>query len=80
MGAPRRVATAGLRRRRLQGFVIGFVLLLATSAATLAFSILVESDAPYQRAFDAANGAHLVIAYDGGIDPAALAATTSTSR
>jgi putative ABC transport system permease protein len=70
---------AGLRRRRLQGFVIGCVLLLATSAATLAFSILVESEAPYQRAFEAANGAHLVIDYAGSTDPASLAATTSTT-
>ena len=38
--------------------------------------ILVESQAPFDHAFAAANGAHLVVDYDAGVSGAQLAATT----
>ena len=63
MGAVRLKTLADLRRRRLQSFGIALVLLLSTAAGTLALSILVESHAPFEHAFEAANGAHLVIRY-----------------
>jgi energy-coupling factor transporter ATP-binding protein EcfA2 len=72
MGALSRTAAAGLRRRRLQSIVLAAVLLLSSAAGTLALSILVESRAPFDTAFTAANGAHLVIDYAPGTDPAAL--------
>ena len=75
MGAVRVKTFADLRRRRLQTLVIATVLFLASAAATLALNILVESHAPFDRAFAAANGAHLIVDYDGAIDAGRLAAT-----
>jgi putative ABC transport system permease protein len=70
-------ALSDLRRRRLQTLVIAFVILLTSGAATLALSLLVESDAPFDHAFAQANGAHLVITYDARhVSAASLRATT----
>ena len=52
-----------LRRRKLQSLVIALVILLSSGAATLALSLLVESDAPYDHAFARANGAHLMLTF-----------------
>jgi putative ABC transport system permease protein len=79
MGAVTRTAAAGLRRRRLQSIVLATVLLLSSAAGTLALSILVESRAPFDAAFTAANGAHLVIDYTPGADSSALAATATAT-
>ncbi len=76
MGAVRRKASADLRRRRLQSVVIGLVLFLACASATMALLTLVESQAPYDRAFTASNGAHLVVEYDGGVSNDRLRATS----
>ena len=43
--------------------VLAWSCCLATAARTLALSILVESHAPFDHAFEAANGAHLVVDY-----------------
>ena len=75
MGAVRLKTLADLRRRRLQSIGLALVLFLSTATGTLAMSILVESHAPFDHAFAAANGAHLVIQYGGDVDAAALAAT-----
>lgn len=70
--------TAGLRHRRLQTAVIAFVILLSSGAATLALSLLVESDAPYDHAFARTNGAHLTVTYAAHrVSPARLQATGS---
>ncbi|HEX7103613.1 MAG TPA: FtsX-like permease family protein [Nitrolancea sp.] len=66
-----------LRRRKLQALVIFVVILLSSLAATLALNLLVESDAPYDRAFAAVNGAHLSLLFAG--DKVSTAALTSTS-
>ncbi len=79
MGAVRLKTIADLRRRRLQSFGLAFVLLLSTATATLALSILVESHAPFEHAFAAANGAHLIIRYRSGVMADQLAATATTS-
>lgn len=55
---------ADLHRRKLQTAVIAFVILLSSGAATLALSLLVESDAPYDHAFAQANGPHLTLTFD----------------
>jgi putative ABC transport system permease protein len=75
----RTAALADLRRRKLQTWVIAFVILLASGAATLALSILVETDAPFDHAFAHANGAHLVIAYDAHKVSAAQLRATATA-
>ncbi len=62
-------ALADLRRRRLQAFVVTTVLLLATGAATVALDMLLEAQAPYDQAFAAANGAHLVVDYSTDPSP-----------
>jgi putative ABC transport system permease protein len=77
MGAVRAKTLADLRRRRLQTVVIAAVLFLASTAATLALNILVETREPFDQAFAAANGAHLVITYEGDVSHDALAATGS---
>ncbi len=77
MGAVRKKALAGLRRRRLQGAVITAVVVLATAAATIALDTLVEAQAPYEHAFAAANGANLVVDYRAEVPAARLAATAS---
>jgi len=65
-----------LRRRRMQGAIIAAVLLLATLATTVALDILVGSRSPFDTAFTAANGAHLVATFQGGgVTDAQLAAT-----
>ena len=79
MGAVRLKTFADLRRRRLQSLGLALVLLLSTATGTLALSILVESHAPFDHAFEAANGAHLVIRYAGDVDAAELAATSTAS-
>jgi putative ABC transport system permease protein len=82
MGALRIIrikALADLRRRRLQAFVVTSVLLLATGAATIALDVLLESQAPYDQAFAAANGAHLIVDYDGSVPPSSLVATSSAA-
>lgn len=52
-----------LQRRRLQALVIALVILLSSGAATLALSLAVETDAPFDHAFAQANGAHLIVTY-----------------
>ena len=68
MGAVRLKTLADLRRRRLQSLGLALVLFLSTATGTLAMSILVESHAPFDHAFETANGAHLVIHYGGDVD------------
>src|SRR3954469_6677435 len=76
MGAVRTQAIAHLRRRPLQAAVLATVLCLASGAATIALDVLVESQAPYDNAFAQANGAHLVVDYDGRLTADELTATT----
>jgi putative ABC transport system permease protein len=75
MGAVLTQSTARLRHRRLQAVVIGGVLLLASSAATISLNILVEAQAPYDNAFKSANGAHLVLDYSGRVTKDEIAST-----
>ena len=79
MGAVRTKTLADLRRRRLQSWVIGVILFLASGAATLALSVLVESHAPFDHAFASSTGAHLIVDYDGRVDRAQLEATGAAS-
>src|SRR5437763_6412836 len=69
---------ADMRRRKLQTMVIALVILLSSGAATLALSLLVESDAPSDHAFAQANGAHLTLRFAANrVSVAALRATAS---
>jgi putative ABC transport system permease protein len=75
MGAVATKTIADLRRRRLQAFALAVVLFLACAASALALAILVAANDPFERAFNAANGAHLVVDYDGSLADSSLAAT-----
>ena len=79
MGAVATKTRADLGHRRLQSVALTLVLFLAAAAATLALNILVASHEPFDRAFAAASGADLVIAYAGPVDDAQLAATAHAS-
>ena len=76
MGAVLTKTVADLRRRRLQTAVLAVVLFLAAGAATLAMSVLVATQEPFDHAFAAANGAHLVVDYTASTTDAQLEATT----
>ena len=80
MNAILAATAAEIRRRRLQTFIIGLVILLTSGAATLALSLVVETDAPYDHAFAAANGAHLTIVYNTAGAPLATLRHTATAR
>jgi putative ABC transport system permease protein len=70
------VAWAEVRRRRLQTAVIVVMVALASGTITLGINLLLESRSPYDRAFEAQNGAHLRIFYDARqVTPGQLAST-----
>jgi putative ABC transport system permease protein len=54
-----RAARGGLTRR-VQTLVIGLVLLVSTGASVLAVALLADSSSPFDRAFAAQHGAHVV--------------------
>ena len=80
MNAVIAAALADLHRRKLQTFIIALVVLLTSGAATLALSLLVETDAPYDHAFAHANGAHLTIVYHADQVSAATLRHTASAR
>jgi putative ABC transport system permease protein len=56
-----RTATGGMLRHKVQAVVLGMVLLVATASATLGFTLLAANNGPFQHAFNAQNGAHLIV-------------------
>lgn len=63
MSAVLRKSLADLGRRKIQTAVILFVVFLSSLSATLALTLLVESDAPFDHAFQQAQGAHLTMTF-----------------
>ena len=55
-----------VRRHKLQTAIVWFVVLLSCLTATLALTLLVETDAPFDRAFEQTQGAHLYVTFDAG--------------
>jgi putative ABC transport system permease protein len=64
MSAVWRAARAAVRRRKLQTFVIGLVVLLSTTTIVIALVLLDASSAPFDRAFSAQQGPHAVAVFD----------------
>ncbi|MGA5166621.1 MULTISPECIES: ABC transporter permease [Streptomyces] len=64
MSAVWRASRAAVKRRRLQTFVIGLVVLCSTTTVLLALGLLAAASAPFDRAFDEQRGAHTVAAFD----------------
>jgi len=59
-----RQTLAAVRRRKLQSAIVAIVVFLSTITSILALTLLVETDAPYDRAFDQTLGAHLLVTFD----------------
>ena len=73
-----RTATGGMLRHKVQAVVLGMVLLVSTASATLGLALLAASNGPFQQAFKAQDGAHLLVSVNPAQAGAAqLAATRS---
>jgi putative ABC transport system permease protein len=69
-------ARRGVARRRVTTIVIGLVVLVSTAACVLALGLVVDSASPFDTAFAAQRGAHLVITVNADrATPTQLAAT-----
>ncbi|MFC9429853.1 FtsX-like permease family protein [Streptomyces sp. NPDC056987] len=64
MSAVWRASRGAVRRRRLQTFVIGLVVLCSTVTVLLALAVLDAASAPFDRAFAEQRGAHAVASFD----------------
>lgn len=64
MSAVWRASRAAVKRRRLQTYVIGLVVLFSTATAVLGLTLLIAADGPFDRAFGHQHGAHVVATYD----------------
>jgi putative ABC transport system permease protein len=74
-GPVARAVEGGLTRRKVQTLVIGLVLLVSTGACVLALGLIVDSNAPFDRAFAAQHGADVVATVDRAVaTPGQLAA------
>jgi putative ABC transport system permease protein len=60
-----RAARGGLSGRRVQAIVIAAVVLVSTAASTLALSMLVDSNAPFDHAFAKQHGAQVTASVTG---------------
>ena len=56
-----RTASGGVRRHKVQAFVLFMVLLVSTASATLGLGLMVASNAPYNHAFAAQKGADVTL-------------------
>jgi putative ABC transport system permease protein len=78
MSALGRVVRSGVGRRRVQTIVIGLVVMIAVTSAVLGGSLLVASQAPFDRAFAQQRGAHLTAQFDA--DKATKAQLTASAN
>ncbi|HUZ68619.1 MAG TPA: FtsX-like permease family protein [Candidatus Saccharimonadales bacterium] len=73
-----RKTLADVRRHKLQTSIVGFVVFLSCLTSTLALTLLVETDAPFDHAFEQAQGAHLFVDFDSSqVSAAQVQATMS---
>ncbi|MGO4460658.1 FtsX-like permease family protein [Streptomyces sp. M-16] len=76
MNAVWRAARAAVRRRRVQTFVIGLVVLCSTTTVLLALALLDAASGPFEKAHARQRGAHVVASFDTGrVSPEQLART-----
>ncbi len=77
LGAVLSAVRGGIGRRRfVQTIVIALVLVVSTASSVLGLALVADSHAPFDQAFSAQHGAHVVAAVDGSrATPAQLAAT-----
>lgn len=72
-----RVVSAGVRRRRTQSVAVGLAAMVATTCSVLGGSLLIASQAPFDRAFDGQHGSHLTARFDGARTSAGQLAATA---
>ncbi|KJK47699.1 ABC transporter permease [Streptomyces sp. NRRL F-4428] len=76
MSAVWRASRAAVKRRRLQTFVIGLVVLCSATTVLLALGLLNAASSPFDRAHSAQRGAHTVATFDTSkVTPEQLALT-----
>ncbi|MER5470035.1 FtsX-like permease family protein [Streptomyces sp. NPDC002685] len=63
-GALGRVVRSGVGRRRVQTLVIAVATMMAVASAVVAGSLMVATNAPFDRAFAQQHGAHLTAQFD----------------
>ncbi|MCX5408812.1 ABC transporter permease [Streptomyces sp. NBC_00335] len=68
---------AGVGRRRAQTAVMVLTALISVAASVLALGLLVASRAPFDRAFDRQQGAHLTVQFEGSAVTAGQVADTA---
>ncbi|MFG2874472.1 FtsX-like permease family protein [Streptomyces sp. NPDC048337] len=64
MSAVWRASRAAVKRRRVQTFVIGLVVLCSTTTVLLALALLDAASAPFEKAYTKQRGAHAVATFD----------------
>ncbi|MFG2983531.1 FtsX-like permease family protein [Streptomyces sp. NPDC048258] len=64
MSAVWRASRAAVKRRRVQTFVIGLVVLCSTTTVLLALGLLAAASDPFDKAYAAQRGAHVVASFD----------------
>jgi putative ABC transport system permease protein len=80
MSALGRVVRSGVGRRRVQTVVIGLIVMIAVTSGVLGGTLMVASEAPFDRAFSQQRGAHLAVQFDGSnTTTAQLSATAHLS-
>ncbi len=78
MSAVIRKILADASRRKLQTAIVALVVFLSSLTGTLALTLLVETDAPFDRAFEQTQGAHLLVTFDSSkVSQAAVESTAS---
>ncbi|HEV3293828.1 MAG TPA: FtsX-like permease family protein [Streptosporangiaceae bacterium] len=77
---PVRTATGGMLRHKVQAVVLGMVLLVSTASATLGLALLAATSGPFQHAFNAQDGAHLIVTVNPARAGAARLAATRSLR
>ncbi|GAA2745920.1 ABC transporter permease [Kitasatospora cinereorecta] len=64
MSAVWRASRAAVKRRRLQTFVLGVVVLVSSAMAVATLGLLAAVSGPFDQAYSAAHGAHVVAEFD----------------
>ncbi|MCZ0983596.1 ABC transporter permease [Streptomyces diastatochromogenes] len=79
MSAVWRASRAAVKRRRLQTFVLGVVVMVSSAMAIATLGLLAAVSGPFDQAYDAANGAHVVAEFDSSKATAAQIAQAANA-
>ncbi|MFF0475379.1 FtsX-like permease family protein [Streptomyces sp. NPDC004284] len=79
MSAVWRASRAAVRRRRLQTFVLGVVVMVSSAMAIVTLGLLAAVSGPFDQAYNAANGAHVIAEFDSSKATAAQIAQAANA-